>query len=82
MYSVGTKTVIAVPDRRQSNRAESLITPEMFAEILCDDLDLPVSTFVPAIASSVRQQLDAHAAGDACIADGGADQRAVLKVCV
>jgi len=62
------------------NKNETLITPEMFAEILCDDLDLPVSTFVPAIASSVRQQLDAHAAGDACITDGGADQRAVLKL--
>lgn len=30
--------------------AETLITPEQFGEVLCDDLDLNPITFVPAIA--------------------------------
>ena len=36
---------------------EQLITPEIFAEILCDDLDLNAMNFVPAIASAIRQQV-------------------------
>ncbi|CAF3360643.1 unnamed protein product [Rotaria sp. Silwood1] len=42
------------------NKNEQLITPEMFAEILCDDLDLNTIVFVPAIAQAIRQQLEAH----------------------
>jgi SWI/SNF-related matrix-associated actin-dependent regulator of chromatin subfamily B protein 1 len=42
------------------NKNERLITPEMFAEILCDDLDLNPITFVPAIGQAIRQQLEAH----------------------
>lgn len=61
------------------NKNETLITPEMFAEILCDDLDLPVTTFVPAIASSIRQQLEAFPA-DSPIVGEQPDQRATLKL--
>ena len=39
------------------NRTEQLITPEQFAEILCDDLDLNPISFVPAIAQAIRQQV-------------------------
>lgn len=41
------------------NKHEISITPEQFAEILCDDLDIPTQAFVPAIAQSIRQQLEA-----------------------
>jgi len=40
------------------NRNEQVITPEMFAEVVCDDLDLNPLMFVPAIATAVRQQLE------------------------
>ncbi|KAF9994493.1 Chromatin structure remodeling complex protein sfh1 [Modicella reniformis] len=39
------------------NVNEHLLTPEQFAEILCDDLDLNVSKFVPEIAQSLRSQI-------------------------
>lgn len=39
------------------NRNEQLITPEQFAEILCEDLDLKPMTFVPAIALAIKQQV-------------------------
>lgn len=39
------------------NRCEAMITPEQFAEILCDDLDLNPISFVPAIAQAIRQQV-------------------------
>lgn len=57
---------------------ESLITPEQFAEALCDDLDLPPLSFVPAIAQSIRQQIDAFPTDN--LLDEQADQRVILKV--
>lgn len=42
------------------NKMEQLITPEQFAEIMCDDLDLSPMTFVPAIAQAIRQQVSAR----------------------
>lgn len=39
------------------NVNEQLMTPESFAEILCDDLDLPTAKFVPEIAQSIRNQI-------------------------
>ena len=38
------------------NRNERLITPEQFAEIMCDDLRLPPSLFVRAISETIRAQ--------------------------
>lgn len=58
--------------------SESLITPEQFAEALCDDLDLPPLSFVPAIAQSIRQQIDAFPTDN--LLDEQADQRVILKV--
>jgi SWI/SNF-related matrix-associated actin-dependent regulator of chromatin subfamily B protein 1 len=49
----------------------------MFAEILCDDLDLNTISFVPAIAQVIRQQLEAHhndSPGE------NNDQRVMIKV--
>ncbi|CAJ0765043.1 22783_t:CDS:2 [Entrophospora sp. SA101] len=42
------------------NLNEKLITPEHFAGIMCDDLDLPVHEFVPIIAESIRTQIQEH----------------------
>ncbi|KAF9360460.1 Chromatin structure remodeling complex protein sfh1 [Mortierella sp. AD094] len=39
------------------NVNEQLLTPEKFAEILCDDLDLSTVKFVPEIAQSIRNQI-------------------------
>ncbi|CAF2342316.1 unnamed protein product [Rotaria sp. Silwood2] len=59
------------------NKNEQLITPEMFAEILCDDLDLNTIAFVPAIAQAIRQQLEAH--HDDCLGEH-CDQRVIIKL--
>uniref|UniRef100_A0A672L3J4 SWI/SNF related, matrix associated, actin dependent regulator of chromatin, subfamily b, member 1b n=1 Tax=Sinocyclocheilus grahami TaxID=75366 RepID=A0A672L3J4_SINGR len=50
-----------------------LMTPEMFAEILCDDLDLNPLAFVPAIASAIRQQIESYPTDS--ILDEQTDQR-------
>ncbi|KAH0812246.1 hypothetical protein GEV33_010540 [Tenebrio molitor] len=62
------------------NKNESLITPEQFAEVLCDDLDLNPLTFVPAIAQAIRQQLDAFPAEPSGIIEEGSDQRVIIKL--
>lgn len=54
------------------------MTPEMFAEILCDDLDLSPLTFVPAIASAIRQQIESYPTDS--ILDEQMDQRVIIKV--
>lgn len=56
---------------------EQLITPEMFAEILCDDLDLNTMAFVPAIAQAIRQQLESHHND---VLEDNSDQRITIKV--
>lgn len=40
------------------NRNEKLITPEILAEIMCDDLDLPQTPFITAIAQAIHQQIE------------------------
>ena len=60
------------------NTAETMITPEQFAEVLCDDLDLPSSSFSAAIASSIRQQCEQFS-GD-MIPDDEEDRRVIIKV--
>lgn len=57
---------------------ESLITPEQFAEVLCDDLDLNPLTFVPAIAQAIRQQIDAFP--QEAILEDQCDQRVIIKL--
>lgn len=58
--------------------SEKLMTPEMFAEILCDDLDLSPLAFVPAIASAIRQQIESYPTDS--ILEDQADQRVIIKV--
>lgn len=58
--------------------AETMITPEQFAEVLCDDLELPSSSFSAAIASSIRQQCEQFS-GD-MIPDDEEDRRVIIKV--
>ena len=57
---------------------EALITPEQFAEQLCDDLDLPASQFMAPVASQIRQQCDQFTSD--LIPDDGDDRRVVIKV--
>ena len=58
--------------------SETLITPEQFAEILCDDLDLNPINFVPAISSAIRHQIDAYTTEN--MLEEQKDQRVILKV--
>lgn len=58
--------------------AEQSITPEQFAEVLCDDLDLPAISFVTAISQSIRQQIEAYPTDN--LLEEQADQRVILKV--
>jgi len=54
------------------------VTPEQFAEILCDDLDLNPLAFVPAIAQSIRQQIEAFPTDN--LLEDQSDQRVIIKV--
>lgn len=61
------------------NKSDKQITPEMVAEVICEDLDLPIPTFLPAIAQSIHQQIESHSETlpvDVQILD----QRALLKL--
>lgn len=60
------------------NKNETLISPEQFAEVLCDDLELPSSQFVSAIASSIRQQCDQFSAD--MIPEDEEDRRVIIKL--
>ncbi len=58
--------------------ADTLLSPDQFAEILCDDLELPNSSFVPAIASSIRQQCEQFSVD--IIPEDEEDRRVIIKV--
>lgn len=60
------------------NKNEISVTPEQFAEVLCDDLDLPAPNFVPAIAQSIRQQIETFPTEN--ILDQQTDQRVLIKL--
>ncbi|CAH2235945.1 SWI/SNF-related matrix-associated actin-dependent regulator of chromatin subfamily B member 1-A [Pararge aegeria] len=62
------------------NKNESIITPEQFAEVLCDDLELNTSTFIPAIATSIRQQIEGYPSEPPAILEEQADQRVIIKL--
>lgn len=61
------------------NKNESMITPEQFAEVLCDDLDLNPIPFVPAIAQAIRQQIEAFP-NEPPIIEETTDQRVIVKL--
>lgn len=60
------------------NKHEISITPEQFAEILCDDLELPAQSFVPAITQSIKQQIEAFQTEN--ILDQQTDLRVLIKL--
>lgn len=60
--------------------SETHITPEQFAEVLCQDLDLNAQHFVPAIGQSIRQQLDSFPVDAEEVISGQDDQRVVIKL--
>lgn len=49
---------IKLKDTLTWNKNETLITPEQFGEILCNDLDINPIIFVPPIAAAIRQQCE------------------------
>ena len=57
---------------------ETLVSPEQFAQVLCDDLDLPSTSFVPAIAQSIKQQIDQFSPD--MIPQDEEDRRVIIKV--
>lgn len=59
--------------------AEMMLTPEQFAEILCDDLELPASSFAGPIAQSIRQQCEQFSTD--MIPEDEEDRRVIVKVC-
>jgi len=61
------------------NKNEVLITPEQFAEILCDDLDLSPTQFVPSIAATIRQQCEKEALDEEELAEL-TDTRIIIKL--
>jgi SWI/SNF-related matrix-associated actin-dependent regulator of chromatin subfamily B protein 1 len=60
------------------NKNETLISPEQFAEILCDDLDLNPATFTPAIAQVIRQQVENYPTDN--LLEDQTDQRVIIKL--
>eukprot|EP00112_Aurelia_sp_Birch-Aquarium-sp1_P007745 Seg1845.15 transcript_id=Seg1845.15/GoldUCD/mRNA.D3Y31 product="SWI/SNF-related matrix-associated actin-dependent regulator of chromatin subfamily B member 1" protein_id=Seg1845.15/GoldUCD/D3Y31 len=62
------------------NKNETLITPESFAEVFCDDLDLPANTFVPAVAAAIQQQIKQHSGEPEISMDDVTDQRVIIKL--
>ena len=39
------------------NKNDTMLSPDQFAEVLCDDLDLNPLHFVPAISAAINQQI-------------------------
>ena len=62
------------------NKNENLLTPEQFAEVLCDDLDLNPLNFVPAIAAAIQQQVESYPSEAENLLSEQKDQRVVLKL--
>ena len=55
-----------------------MVTAEQFAEVLCDDLELPPGSFAGPIAQSIRQQCDQFSHD--MIPDDEEDRRVIIKV--
>lgn len=69
-------------NQHYSFNIETLITPETFAEVLCDDLDLSPMQFVPAIAQAIRNQVKQYTTESEIALDKQTDQRVIIKVVV
>ena len=62
------------------NRNEKYITPEMFAELLCDDLQLNPQVFANAIAAQIRGQIEQTPSSVKEIFAGQTDKRVIIKL--
>lgn len=62
------------------NKNETMLTPEQFAEVLCDDLDLNPVNFVPAIAAAISQQVECFPSETENLLREQKDQRVVVKL--
>jgi len=62
------------------NKNETMLAPEQFAEVLCDDLDLNPVNFVPAIAAAIQQQIESFPSESDNLLREQRDQRVVLKL--
>jgi len=62
------------------NKNESMMTPDQFAEVLCDDLDLNPIHFVPAVTAAVQQQLDNFPSEGENLLKEQQDQRVIIKL--
>ncbi len=62
------------------NKNEVNTTPDQFAEVLCDDLDLNPINFVPAITAAINQQLEAFPSDSENLLKEQTDQRVVIKL--
>lgn len=62
------------------NRNEKVITPEIFAEMLCDDLDLDPQLFVNQIAQQIKSQIEQYPKSGANEMLGeNSDKRVLIK---
>ena len=48
--------------------------------MLCDDLDLPAASFVPAVVQAIRQQIKQFDTDSEILLDQQTDQRVTIKV--
>ena len=55
-----------------------MLSPDQFAEVLCDDLDLNPLHFVPAITAAINQQIENFPTGDLLKAQQ--DRRVIIKL--
>jgi len=62
------------------NKTESMMTPDQFAEVLCDDLDLNPIHFVPAVTAAIQQQLDNFPSEGENLLKEQQDQRVIIKL--
>ena len=54
----------------------------MFSEVLCDDLDVNPSLFVPLISQAIRAQIESVPNNQPVILSEQGDQRVIIKVCI
>jgi SWI/SNF-related matrix-associated actin-dependent regulator of chromatin subfamily B protein 1 len=69
---------LKIRDAFSYNKNETIITPEVFAECFCDDLEINNPQAVQQIAASIRQQISAYE--ELLPMEGAIDQRAQIKL--
>ena len=62
------------------NKNDTMLSPDQFAEVLCDDLDLNPLHFVPAITAAIQQQIENFPNESENLLKAQQDQRVILKL--